>query len=210
MLPVWQNRGVPTALIRDLLIPVEAQEEDILTLGQDNEEATYLVVGYDGFAKAGSTIDTSESATGGTLTRVRQGQIVVSHINAVNGSICVVPEEYDGYVITSEYSNFEASPGVDPWVLWTLLRSPEIRAEFLVRASGVGRTRVDWETIADVSAPLPDAEVATLIANELTEADRLLREVQERRNRARETAHRAYDLASEDAQATLRKFKPPK
>jgi len=210
MLPYWQERGVPTSVLRELLLPVIPAEEDIITLGQDNEEVTYLVVGYDGFARAGTTIDTADIGSGGTLTRVHEGQIVISHINAVNGSICVVPSEYDGYVITSEYSAFDHQATADPWVLWTILRSPEIRAEFLVRASGVGRTRVDWDTIAEVSVPTPGPEISRSITSELEEANRLLAEVEERRTRARQLANETYGLASDEAQAILRRFKPPK
>jgi len=209
-LPYWQERGVPTSVLRELLLPVIPAEEDIITLGQDNEEVTYLVVGYDGFARAGTTIDTADIGSGGTLTRVHEGQIVISHINAVNGSICVVPSEYDGYVITSEYSAFDHQATADPWVLWTILRSPEIRAEFLVRASGVGRTRVDWDTIAEVSVPTPGPEISRSITSELEEANRLLAEVEERRTRARQLANETYGLASDEAQAILRRFKPPK
>ncbi|GLR47547.1 N-6 DNA methylase [Sphingomonas astaxanthinifaciens] len=210
LLPTWQSQNVRTDVLSALIAPVAPAEDDIVELDGVAQEVTYLVVGYDGFAKVGATVNTSDIMTSGTLRRVHASDIAMSNINAVNGSTCVVPPELDGCVVTSEYSVFRTLDGVDPWVLWTILRSPEIRAEFLMRASGVGRTRVDWETIADVVVPVPGEDIAQAVTHELEEANRLFQEANERREAARALAHATYGLGSDEAEATLRKFKPPK
>lgn len=208
LVPHWHGQGIPTAPLRDLLIPATVPEEDVVHLGREREEITYLVVGYDGFARSGPTVDAADLKPG-SLVRVREGQIVVSHINAVHGSICVVPAELDGCVISSEYSAFDAQGTYDPLVLWALVRSSEIRAEFLVRASGVGRTRVDWNTIKEVSVPLPDEEVATSVVDKMGRAKELLALAAAQREEARSLVDMTYGLGSDDAEAILRKFRPP-
>ena len=208
LMPQWQAQGIATAQLSALLLPATVPEEDIVRLGRESEEITYLVVGYDGFARAGPTVDASDLKSG-TLERVREGQVVVSHINAVHGSICVVPSELDGCVISSEYSAFDAQGEFDPWVLWALMRSPEVRAEFLVRASGVGRTRVDWETIQEVSVPLPSEEIALSVVGKMEEAKTLLASAGARREEARSIVEETYGLGSDDAEVILRKFRPP-
>ncbi|MBP0656834.1 hypothetical protein J8J20_23455, partial [Mycobacterium tuberculosis] len=75
---------------------------------------------------------------GSRLYPVKANQIVISHINAVHGSIGFVSDELAGCVITSEYTALDAKGILHPKVICAILRSPEIRSELLVRASGVG------------------------------------------------------------------------
>ena len=204
----WSSRGINTAPISELMRPVEpepAGEED--SEDQDGE-ATYLVVGYDGFAREGETIQVPDRRP--NLFRVRKDQIAVSHINAVNGSICVVPDYLDGLMVTSEFTAFEAINGYDPRIVWALLRSPEIRSEFLVRASGAGRTRVKWDTIANVRVPLPDPALAGAVVDDLRRAEAELRAAYELRRSAQARVESTLMLATDRAIATLQAFKPPR
>jgi type I restriction enzyme M protein len=210
MLAQWATDGVQTELLKDMIEPVEPEDEDRVGSSADDDEVTYLVVGYDGFAREGETIRLSEQKTTPNLVRVHTGQIVVSHINAVNGSICVVPEDLDGMAITTEFTTFRAKGSYDPRVIWAVLRSPEIRSEFLVRASGAGRTRVQWSTIKDIRVPIPKPSVAKTVVDELLRAEEGLREASRLRREAQERIESGLSLATDRAVATLEAFKPPR
>lgn len=206
----WSARSIRTELLREIMTPVEPAGEDRIETATSGEEVAYLVVGYDGFAREGDSIQASDHRSSANLFRVHTGQIVLSHINAVHGSICVVPDYLDGLVVTNEFTVFEAKEGYDPRVIWALLRSPEIRAEFLIRASGAGRTRVKWKTIADVRVPIPAPELARAVVSDLKSAEEELRAAQQLRKAAQRRVEEALLLSTERAVATLEAFKPPR
>lgn len=209
MLSTWKAKGITTKRLSDILEPVDTDGDDAVDLGEETEEVSYLVVGYDGFAREGEVIATDKK-TSGALLKVREDQLVLSHINAVNGSICVVPDYLDGRVITSEFSAFTTKPGYDPRAVWAVLRSPEVRAELLLRASGAGRTRVKWKSIADLEIALPDAKLTKSVVDALKKAEAELRAAQETRKKAQEQVQAALILSSDRAVATLAAFKPPR
>lgn len=206
----WRARRVQIAPLHELMKEVSITEEDTIKTANSDEEVRYLVVGYDGFAREGATILASDHTSSKILLRVHTGQVVVSHINAVNGSICVVPDSLDGCVVTNEYTILEACKPWNPWVLWSVLRSPEILSEFLVRASGVGRTRVRWDSIKNVIVPLPDKSLADAIVGELEAADTAIRDAWQKRAAVRSRMDERFGLANETALWMLQAFKPPK
>ncbi|EGJ22109.1 putative restriction endonuclease, N6_Mtase domain protein [Cereibacter sphaeroides WS8N] len=209
MVQTWLDQGLNVQPIHELIVPVEPEDAERIDPATFEDDVTYLVVGYDGFAREGETISASEHRSGGNLVAVRAGQIVVSHINAVNGSICVVPEYLAGSVVTSEFTIFEAVPGVDPRLIWAILRSPEIRAEFLIRASGAGRTRVRWNTISNILVPVPQGDLATKVVDDLRRAEAELRAAFELRMEAQRKIEAELLLATDRAIGTLQAFKPP-
>ncbi len=101
MFSVWSKKGITTTTIGDLLDEYIFSEDETIIPEDAAEEITYLVVGYDGAARQGETLMASDHK-GSQLFRVKSNQIVVSHINAVHGSIGFVSEELNGCVITSE------------------------------------------------------------------------------------------------------------
>ncbi len=91
----------------------------------------------------------------------RAGDIVVSNINAVNRAICVLPPEGEKWLISPEFTILRPkNPAkVDTWYLWAVLRSAAVVAEWLSGATGVGRHRVDWQSLVEQRVPmLPYAE----------------------------------------------------
>ena len=206
----WSTKLIHTEVLSSLISPIDPIGEDRIECSTSSEEVTYLVVGYDGFAREGEAIQAADHRSSTNLFRVHTGQIVVSHINAVHGSICVVPDYLDGLVVTNEFTIFEAQEGYDSRVVWALMRSPEIRSEFLVKASGAGRTRVKWNTIASIRVPLPDPALANAVVTDLRKAEDELRAAQQLRKDAQARIEAALMLATEKAVATLEAFKPPR
>ena len=50
-------------------------------------------------------------------------------------------------VVTTEFTVFRAREGVDPRIIWLLLRSPVARADILLMSTGIARTRIRWEDV---------------------------------------------------------------
>ncbi|UZE51146.1 N-6 DNA methylase [Rhodopseudomonas sp. P2A-2r] len=209
MISTWAKKGVVTTTIGDLLSEHAFSEEDTVVPEESAEEVTYLVVGYDGTARLGETVMASDYK-GSRLFRVKANQIVVSHINAVHGSIGYVSDDLDGCVITSEYTALDSRGVLHPKVICAMLRSPEIRAEFLIKASGVGRTRIDWSAMKDVVVPKPGAALAKDLLKKMEAAEKMKRDAAHLQSEVRFQLEDSFELASDEAVATLQRYKPPK
>lgn len=211
----WRYAGLDTVALEALINPVHARDvpsarpEDIVDVAESEELVTYLRVRYDGFTEAGDEVWTSDIPAR-RLYRVRAGDLVISHINAVHGAVGVVPDEHDGLVVTSEYSVFKSVDNVDPRLIWTVLRSPEIRAEMLISATGIGRTRITWEQVSALVVPIPDMKLRNEIVSGIAEAESDERRA--RTGRAATTSHAEKELLldSTAAREILAAFRPPR
>ncbi|MBR0670494.1 N-6 DNA methylase [Neoroseomonas soli] len=174
LVPLWEANGLEVYPLSALLELVDPADEDIIDRDGDAEPVTYLRIRYDGFAERGDEIVSSDSKSP-VLVRVHAGDVVISNINAIHGAVCVVPKECDGCVVTSEFTVCRAKESVDPKVLWLLLRSPEARADLLLLATGIGRTRVRWGNAADLRLPTPPDDLIAAARRSLNAADRFER-----------------------------------
>ena len=177
----------------------EEEDPDCVQTSELRDLITQLRVRYDGFAEAGETIMSNDS-TYRTLYRVHAGDLTISNINAVHGAVAVVPEELDGCFVTSEYTVCEAKPNVDVRVVWTMLRSPEARANLLLLATGIGRSRVKADAALSLKLPVPSEELRQGIAEAVQKAEGLEREA----IRLRETAMRAIEETLRSVSTILR------
>ena len=170
---------------------------------------TYLRVRYDGFCEAGDEVSTSDIAKQ-TLTRVQAGDFVFSHINAIHGAVAVVPEEFDGLVVTNEYTVCRPSSDLSANVIWALVRSPEARAEMLLLATGIGRTRVRWAELKALLLPVPSQDVRGRIDEAVKRANQAEDDMRRLRAEASETAASEMLLDSERSRSIIAAFKPPR
>ena len=168
----------------------------------------YLRVRYDGFAEPGEEKDAADAEAG--LYRVRADDIVISNINAVNGAVAIVPKKLDGAVVTSEFTVCRAKEGIDPRLVWMLLRSPEARSEFLILATGIGRTRVTWQHAASLMLPKPDDEMTSRVIASLHAAEKKEAEGEALRASATAELEGPLGLSNKTAMEILAAFKPPK
>jgi type I restriction enzyme M protein len=208
LVPKWRREG-GVCTLNDLVDvcwpPPEDDGDAVEAASSDLAGAHYLRVRYDGFAEAGEEIaDGSE-----VMFRVRTGDIVVSHINAVHGAVAVVPEDLDGSVVTSEFTVCRPKPGIDSRLVWSLLRSPEARSDFLITATGIGRTRVKTDQALKVELPTVSSAIATPLVKALRRAEELEREARELRQKAKGTFEAEFDLANDKAHEIIAAFKPP-
>lgn len=206
----WRKNG-GSGVLRDLVdvrwpLPDEGENADIA--GTVDGDLRYLRVRYDGFAEPGEELPGDADGVG--LFRVREDDIAISHINAVHGAVAIVPAELDGSMVTSEFTVCRAKDGVDPRLVWSLLRSPEARADLLILATGIGRTRVKTEQAMKLEVPTVDKSVGGSLVRDLQRAEKLEAEARELRVKARETFEGHFGLANKKAEEIIAAFKPPK
>lgn len=207
----WVKKGVKVSKISELVDVFSEHnlpDGDVLYTSAMTGVYTYLRVRYDGIAEAGEEIEVSETEYP-VLLVVHAGDIVVSHINAVHGAIAIVPAELDGCVISPEYTLCRPKAGVNPEVVWLIARSPNSRAELLLSASGMGRTRVDWSNFRNLTVPVPDSGEEKLAADLIQEYHDLEAQAAAARAKAEDFIYKSLLLKDSTAMELLAAFKPP-
>jgi type I restriction enzyme M protein len=146
----WKRVGADVAQL-DALVDVVDDQAKI----NPAQRYSFLKVTYAGRAERG------ESRLGDEISyqRVRLTQrdtIVVSHIRAVDKAICVIDEDTEGLVVSSEFTILRKKPKakVDLLYLWSVLRSAAVVANLLSSASGQARFRINWELLRMQRIPL--------------------------------------------------------
>lgn len=216
----WKREGHTVAEVREIIRPVfigvenaadvdASRADDVILASESDEMVTLLRVKYEGTPEAGDTIAASDS-TYDTLYKVRSGDIVISHINAVHGAIAVIPDELDGLVATKEYTVCRPREGYHPFLVWQMLRSPEARADLLLSSTGMGRTRVDWEIVSKLQLPVPSEEVSKATVDAIQKARMLEQQARLLYASAGSSIGAALNLDNAEARALLAAFKPPR
>ncbi|WP_432160282.1 N-6 DNA methylase [Streptomyces sp. NRRL F-5630] len=182
---------------------------DVVIPADSEELVTLLRVRYDGTAEPGETIAASDS-TYDVLYKVRAGDVVISHINAVHGAVAVIPEELEGLVATKEYTVCRPRKGYHPYLIWQMLRTPEARADLLLSSTGMGRTRVDWPIVSQLQLPVPSMQISEAAIKAVEDARALERKAQELYVTAAKTLGSSLNLDNTEARALLAAFKPPR
>jgi type I restriction enzyme M protein len=122
----------------------------------------------------------------------------------------VVRAEHAGHVVTTEYTVCRANEGVDPLVVWSLVRAPQARADLLLLATGIGRTRIQWAEARKLLLPEPTSELSEEIVARLARAEKAEREAQILRKDTRRLVEEQLRLDSPTARAIIAAFKPPR
>ena len=169
-----------------------------------------FTVKYDGTAKADRIIFPRTETEYSQLYRVSQGDIVISNIAATYGSVAIVPPHLDGLVVSKEYTVLLAKPGYDARVIWAVLRSPEIRAELLLRTTGANRTRIRWSDIKDIAFPYPDQKAVERFVKHIEDAEAARAKALHEQETATSELNDILSLDHDHARLILDAFKPPK
>lgn len=203
--PAWRAAGVKSDVLENLVDPVEVHTP----LAKDQIYA-FLRVSYEGRAEPGEQV-LGREVRYARMQLSQIGDIAVSHINAVNRAICVIPEGMDGLLISHEYTVMRLKPDVDadPQYIWSVLRSTAVIAEWLSAASGVGRTRVDWDVLRRQRIPLLSPKRQHEIGNLYREAEVKEREIARDREKARRKLE-SLELEGATALDRLARAKPPR
>lgn len=208
----WERVGFTVKPLRTLLkfaVNDVNKDDRLIDTANADELVNYLRVRYDGSCEAGDEVLTNDQAKQ-ILTRVEAGDLVFSHINAIHGAVAVVPPEFDGFVVTNEYTVCRANGELSADVLWALIRSPEARAEMLLLATGIGRTRVRWAELSQLRLPVPSIEVRTRIQEAVRAANAAEQQMLQLRAEAARTAAEEMLLDSEKSRSIIAAFRPPR
>lgn len=201
---------VNLSMLKDVVELRSFGANDIVVSHETEDPVQQLTVRYDGVAEGGSHIVPADETRYPELYRVRTGDIVISNIAATHGSVAVVPTELDGCVTSKEYTILRAKQGFDPRVIRAVLRSPEMRAELLLRASGANRTRIRWADIETIMFPYPADNIAIGLIDEYEKLERAQRRVTDLAQSVQATLTNALDLGKDEARFVWDAFKPPK
>jgi type I restriction enzyme M protein len=181
---------------------------------RENPEKRYvtLTVSYEGIpsrkawqGRFGKEITYDE------VMKLEPGTLAVSHINAARGSVAIIPTDFEETYVSPEYTVLKVdSNKVNPTYLWAYLRSPEARARMLSDATGMGRTRVDWEILRHLPVPLIDDEKQRAIGKLYDEYLAGLRSATRAEESATQEINSELDLNNDWAKGRLKSAKPPR
>lgn len=102
------------------------------------------------------------------LTELCAGQLVMSKLNAWEGALAVVPDEFAGSYVSSEYPVFNIDSSVASISYLKHLASwPVLWDKLTPRGSMVRRKRTKPEVLLRTCAPLPDLDEQRRIAAKL-------------------------------------------
>ena len=204
----WRGPDAPTTL-EDVVQPKVFPIEDIIECAEHEDHVQLLTVRYDGTAADGRVILPRTETEYQQLYRVRKDDIVISNIAATYGSVAIVPEQLDGLVVSKEYTVLMVRPEFDPKVVWAVLRSPEIKAEMLLRTTGANRTRIKWSNIRRISFPYPDKATADTFVKRIEDAEEARGKALLEEETAVAALNAALSLGQDSAFHILDAFKPP-
>ena len=196
--------------LSDFVEPKTFARDDVIECQLHEAHEQLFTVRYDGTAAPDRIIFPRTETEYPHLFRVRSGELVISNIAATYGSVAVVPPHLDGLVVSKEYTVLRVRPGYDARVVWAVLRSPEIRAELLLRTTGANRTRVQWSDIREIALPYPDEPTVAVFVGHIEKAEAARAKALEEAASATRELNDALSLDHEDARLILDAFKPPK
>ena len=150
LFPQWELLGVEAVALSTLVDPIE----EPAVIDRDTRYQ-FLKITYKGRAERGIT-RLGREISYPKIGRARDGDIVVSNINAVHGAICVIPDDLSHLLVSNEFTVLRPRPGadVDAYYIWSVLRTSGVTAEWLSGASGIGRQRVGWDMLQNQQVPL--------------------------------------------------------
>lgn len=200
----WRRQGVEVKTFQEC---VQVVTDEIRPADHPDTKFQLVKVSYDGVVehekvRLGRTIKPL------SMTRVRKGQMIFSLIRATDGAIGIVPDNFDGALVSGSYIVFDAGSATDTAYLWAVLRSHELRADMQSLSPGANRYVTPWPEVGAVPVPwLPEQERHS-IGEALLEAWRLEREVAENKARAM-TRLDGLGVESESAIARWQASKAP-
>lgn len=207
--PEWKEKGYSIYKVSDVLQQKVFEENNIINTKDNGEVVKQIIVRYNGDIDEGEEINACDSQYS-KLFVVNTGDLVISNIAASYGSIAVVPEELDGCVVSNEYTVLQAKNSYDVKVIKCILRSPEIRSEILLSSTGSNRTRMQWESLKDISIIYPNREIEKEMCEAIEYRERLENELKRVYNQEAYIMESNYNLANDEAIGILEAFKPPK
>jgi len=148
---------------------------DVLALARQqvsvSADETYKIAGIYSFGRGlirRPSIQGSET-TYVKLSVLAPGQLVMSKLNAWEGALTIVPEDFAGFHVSPEYPVFDIdSDEADVAYLQHLVRWPQLWELLTPRGSMVRRKRTTPETLLTTRVPLPPLDEQRRVAARLS------------------------------------------
>jgi len=203
----WKKSGAEVYRLSDVCIP----RDEIIEPRKDHQEEEFriLTITYEGRCRTdekrlGKEINYSK------MKIVRTGDIVFSEYNAFHGAIGYVTEEFDGALASGSYTVVKCGDKKNSLYLWSILRTTEIRADFLSSAIGIGRQTVSWDNIKNVQIPFLSQEKREQIGKKIINAWKMEKEAQESIKNIYTFLDTEFNVESELSKNRFLAAKPPK
>ena len=148
--PVWKQSGIVVKYLDEV---VDVVDSVINPHEHPDTLFNMLKVSYAGECeldevRAGKDILPRE------MRLVEDGQIIFSIIRATDGSIGIVPPEFDGGLVSkTSFMVFRCDSPEDAAYLWSVLRSYEMRADMQSMSPGSTRYQTPWEDVRNLQVP---------------------------------------------------------
>lgn len=204
----WKKQGYEVLPLDSIVKHIT--DEELKPKETPTTEFTFLRIRYDGVPEAGET-RLGREITYTNVQRAKQNDLVVSNIAIVLGAACVLPKELEPTLISSEFTIMRIKDArFKPWFLWGFLRSPEVRARLLSRATGISRHRVSWDFLKDIPVPLIDEGLQKTVGEKYRQTVQSVRDAEISRRDTDMILNDKLDLSNEWAVKRLKAAKPPK
>lgn len=200
----WEKSGATPTRLDSLVTAIE----ETVTLDA-KKEYVFLKVTYEGQAEPGERRVGSDVSYS-KVYRASPGDIVVSHIRAVNRAVCVLPESMKDMVVSSEYTILRVKDPkkTDVVYLWSVLRSTAVAAELLSASTGQARFRTDWDRLRGQMVPALPYREQRRIGDMYRRVQKHEEDIAKLRAEASDALDR-LDLNCEAARERLEQAKPP-
>jgi type I restriction enzyme M protein len=172
----WKKTGAEVYELSEICTP----RDEIIQPRKDfpDEEFRILTITYAGRChtdekRIGREINYSK------MKVVRTGDIVFSEYNTFHGAIGYITKEFDGALASGSYTVVRCNDDQNSLYLWSILRTTEIRADFLSSAIGMGRQTISWDDIKTVQIPFVSVERRKEIAKRIVGAWEMERKAHE-------------------------------
>ena len=208
----WESQGYDVLTLDDIVYPVDSSNnpDDVVNPKDDIERIyTLLKVTYDGIPTIGES-RLGKEISYSSLMKIREGDIVISNIAAVHGSISVITKDLTNLLVSSEFTILRIkNKRFDPLFLWGFLRSTEVRARLLSDATGISRHRVKWGLLKKIPVPL-SPELQLEVSNKYSEFFEKSKKAMEAEMEGRRLLSTALNTDNEWATRRLKAAKPPR
>jgi len=162
-------------LLTDLLVECT---ETIKRKRHNKAKVQYLEVG-DTDKQTGRILRTTEYEIGKLPSRahyiVRENMLLIpNHRNSIKSgrSVVLVPPEYDGLVVTSRFIAVRSK--VPAPYLFEILNLDFVKAKMLTLVTGSSSTEIKYESLAEISIPLPEGDDFDLFLERIEEERRAI------------------------------------
>jgi hypothetical protein len=117
------------------------------------------------------------------LHPVSAGQLIYSKLFGWEGSVALVPDEFDGCYVSGEFPHFDIDNNViEPRYLAHLVRSASFQGQLAVASTGMGqpRHRVNVHRFLSIEVDLPSTRIQRQMARRLDQVDYIEKLARER------------------------------